>query len=406
MLPLIEKLPKVNHLPSRKALRVLVTGLVLFTGLLSYRPDTAFAAAREAGWPGQPPAAPPALPVTEDVFFNDDLTISAEEVYHGDVVVYSGDVTIERGGAIHGDLVLFSGDLALEAGSEVHGDIVVISGDVAVDGYVSGDLAVLSGDITLGETAVVSGDISLMDEIARSPGATVAGSIVAGPKFPEIAPLLNKLNLPVVPNAIEGIAPTAPPAPDPNAWQTGALLRVIWRLLGGAVLTGLIVLTSSLVYYARPTFVQEVRGTLNGQRPLSFGIGLAINLVLTLLMGAAFGTGSLLVTICLSPLGLMAGLLFFAINLGGWAALSLEVGERLLARLQMESRKLLQLLAGAIVLTAPLTLAWAIGSCFQPVGYLAMLALTALGGGAVVVNRLKLGRGGTGLTPSSAISAP
>ena len=395
MLRLSEKLQKISDLPKVKQIGSAIVLLLLLTGLIGYRPLAVLARGQEE----QGRAQLPPRPVAEGQFFYDDVTVSEGEIYRGDVVVYTGDVSVESGGAIHGNLVVSSGDLSLAADSEVHGDVVAFSGDVEVDGHIGGDLVVWSGDIALGAGATVDGDVSLMNgDITRNEGAKVRGNIVAGPKFPDLAPILNELKLPAIPNAIDGVAPQPPPAPTANEWGVGDyLLRLIWRLLGAAVLTGLIVLTSGLVYYARPTVVNEVRNTLTEQRPLSFGVGLAVNVVLTLLIGAAFGTGSILLTICLSPLGLVAGLIFFAINLGGWAAVALEVGGRLLARLQVETRTAVQLLAGSFVITAPLTLAWALGSCFQPVGYLAMLALTALGGGAVLVNRLKLGRGGTAL---------
>lgn len=401
MLRVTEKLHKVRRWSQRQPQPTSILVVLLVVVLFHQQPLVALAA--DKADPQQAPLAIPAIPAVEGRFLNDDLTISEGEIYDGDVVVYTGDVVVESGGAILGSLVVSSGDLTLESGSEVHGDVVAFSGDVAIEGHIGGDLAVWSGDIYLGEEAVIGGDVSLMNgEIEREAGATVGGSMVAGPEFPDLGPILERLELPVVPNAIEGVAPTAPAAPlPPNSWGA-TILRLIWRLLGAAVLTTLIVLTSGLAYYARPTFIHAVRATVNRQRPLSFGIGLAINLVLTLLIGVTFGTGSLLLTICLSPLGLVAGLLFFVINLGGWAALSLEVGERLLTRFAIVARPAIQLLAGALALTAPLTLAWALGSCFQPIGYFAMLALTTLGGGAVLVYQLKLGRGSADLAPSGA----
>lgn len=402
MLRVIEKLHKVRPWSRRQAFIASIV-VVLLVVALFYQQSLAALAAGGAKVQQAPPALP-AIPAMEGRFLNDDLTISEGEIYDGDVVVYTGDVVVESGGAILGSLVVSSGDLTLESGSEVHGDVVAFSGDVAIDGHIGGDLVVWSGDIYLSETAVIGGDVSLMNgEIDREAGATVGGSMVAGPEFPDLGPILEQLELPVVPHAIEGVAPTAPAAPLAQSSWSAAILRLIWRLLGAAVLTAMIVLSSGLAYYARPTFIHAVRTTGNQQRALSFGIGLVINLVLTLLIGVTFGTGSLLLTICLSPLGLVAGLLFFVINLGGWAALSLEVGQRLLTRFAIVTRPAIQLLAGAFALTAPLTLAWALGGCFQPVGYFAMLALTALGGGAVLVYQLKLGRGSTDLAPSGAV---
>lgn len=314
--------------------------------------------------------------------FNDDVVVEEGAAFDEDVVVYAGDVRVKAGGLINGDLVLYSGDVTIDKGGQVTGDVTAISGDADIRGTIGGDLVVLSGDIELAETATVNGDLSVMSgEINRESGATVHGNVVAG-----------RFKLPQLPALLEGLqAPAAPAAPaiETNIQRAGGFGSVILGFVGRVLLAAfgasLIILLTGLVYYVRPDFVQAVQQTLLQQRPLSFAVGLVINLVLTFL------TGVLLITLCLAPVGLAAGLLFAAINLVGWSASSLTVGQWLLRQVKVESQPLVALLIGAVLQTGLLALGWTLGGCLRPITYLAALVVTAFGGGAAVVYWLRLG---------------
>lgn len=314
--------------------------------------------------------------------YNEDVVVEKGVNFDEDVVVYAGDVRIKAGGLIKGDLVLYSGDLTIDKGGQVNGDVTAISGDADIRGTIGGDLVVLSGDIELAETATVNGDLSVMSgEVEREPGSTVHGNVVAG-----------RFKLPELPNLLEALqAPAAPAAPaietsiQRSGGFGGAILGFLGRILLAAFGASLIILLTGLVYYVRPDFVQAVQQTLLQQRPLSFAVGLIINLVLTFL------TGVLMITLCLAPVGLAAGLLFAAINLVGWSASSLSVGQWLLRQLKVESQPLVALLAGAVLLTGLLAVGWTLGGCLRPITYLAALMITAFGGGAAVVYWLRLG---------------
>jgi len=130
--------------------------------------------------------------------------------------------------------------------------------------------------------------------------------------------------------------------------------------------------------------VQAVQQTVHEQRPLSFAMGLIINLVLVVL------TALLVVTLCLAPVGLAVGLLFTAINLVGWAALSLTVGDWLLRRAKLENQPLVALIVGAFVMTGLLAFGWALGGWFRPLAYIATLLVTSFGSGAVIVYWLRM----------------
>ena len=322
--------------------------------------------------------------------YSEDVVVETGEVFDHDVIVYSGDVTIEEDGLIKGDLVAYSGDVFIEAGGKVQGDVTAVSGDAQIDGGVGGDLVVWSGDIDLAETAQIGGNASVMaGDIHREEGALVQGNLLRGNfSFPQLPPLLESLQIPAVPALPAAPAAPAMPAVDTaiqrsQDWSS-ALFGLLGRLFLAAFGSSLIVLLAGLVFYARPTLVQPIEQTLHEQRPLSFAVGLIVNLVLVVL------TVLLVATLCLAPVGFAVGLLFAAINLVGWSALSLTVGDWLLRRAKLENQPLVALIVGAFVMTGLLAFGWALGGWFRPLAYIITLLVTSFGSGAVIVYWLRM----------------
>ena len=322
--------------------------------------------------------------------YSEDVVVETGEVFDHDVIVYSGDVTIEEDGLIKGDLVAYSGDVFIEAGGKVQGDVTAVSGDAQIDGGVGGDLVVWSGDIDLAETAQIGGNASVMaGEIHREEGALVQGNLLRGNfSVPQLPPLLESLQIPAVPALPAAPAAPAMPAVDTAIQRSqdwgGALFGLLGRLFLAAFGSSLIVLLAGLVFYARPTLVQPIEQTLHEQRPLSFAVGLIVNLVLVVL------TVLLVATLCLAPVGFAVGLLFAAINLVGWSALSLTVGDWLLRRAKLENQPLIALIVGAFVMTGLLAFGWALGGWFRPLAYIITLLVTSFGSGAVIVYWLRM----------------
>lgn len=329
----------------------------------------------------------------DSTVYYDDLTIESDDVYAGDIIVTSGDVRLESDSLLRGGLVVYSGDITIEEDATVEGDVITLSGDARIAGEIRGSLVVWSGDVDLKDGALIHGDVSVMSGIInRSAEAVVRGNIIAGPELPQLPTFLEGFDLPNLPN-IAGqstIIEAAPPnvgAVQTAGWnQVG---RLVLRLIGATFLTAIIVLITGLVYYLQPTFIQGLRTTIATQKPTSFVIGLLLNVVLTMLIMATFGTGSVFTALCLAPLSFVALLLFLILNTGGWAALSIIVGERLLSYMKMSTHQLTALLIGATAMTGTITIVWALGSCMRPVAYIAMLTLTALGGGSLIVQQLR-----------------
>lgn len=343
--------------------------------------------------------------------FNGDLTVEAGEIHRGDIILYSGDLIVKENGIVEGSLLVYSGDIEIETGATVVGDIVGLSGDASVAGHVQGSVVIWSGDIHLEENSVVRGDISVMSgDIHREDTAMIEGNIIAGPKFPKMPNILEQFNLeqlniepPLVPSETSVIRGISPPVTTPN--DMNYLTRLILRLVAGALLTGLVVLMTGLTFYLQPTFITNIQSTVSKQRPVGFVVGLGLNLLLIMFMSLAISSDSIFLALCLAPLSLLAFILFLIINTGGWAALSMIIGSRVLAKTQMEmTQPLAKLAVGAILMTGSLSFVWALGGCLRPISYLAALTLLALGSGAFVMQQYQRNRSaGTGDASVSAV---
>ncbi len=333
----------------------------------------------------------PAAGQGDNTIYYEDLTVQSGEIYESDIIVYAGDVVVEDDSQIHGSLVVYSGDVVVEEGATIDGDVIAMSGDAEIAGNIGGAVVVWSGDITLKEGATIAGDVSVMSgDIDRDRGAMVEGNLIVGPKLPKLPPILADLGLDLPGIDLPGqstIAGAVPAPVNPTRWGNFSLLLL--RLVGSTFLTALVVLMTGLVYYLQPAMIERLRSTLTQQKPTNFVIGLLLNIVLTILIMAALGSGSVLLAVCLAPLSLVATLLFLILNTGGWAALSLIVGERLLSYTKITPHALTALLVGATAMTGTITFVWSLGGCMRPVAYIVMLTLTAFGGGSLIVQQLK-----------------
>jgi cytoskeletal protein CcmA (bactofilin family) len=365
----------------------IVLGTLMVAGLFTLGYTVVRAHSEAPLAPQLRPAAPPLTVAAESTIVYEDLVVDSGAIYDGDVIVYSGDVDVRAGSQIHGSLVVYSGDIDMEAGAIINGDMIGLSGDADIGGRVGGDVVIWSGDIALAESAVVGGDVSVMTgNIDRAAGASVQGNVIIGPKFPKLPPILQELGGVKLPGQSTVVEATPLPR-EQSEWNPA--VRTLLRLILATFVTAFIVLITSLVYYFQPALIHRLRVAVTTQKPTSFVIGLLLNIVLTLLMMLTFSSSSVFMALCLAPLSLLAVIFFLLLNTGGWAALSLVVGERILSYTNITSNPLTALLVGATAMTGAIAFVWALGSCMRPVAYLVMLTLTALGGGSLIVSYLR-----------------
>jgi len=278
-------------------------------------------------------------------------------------VVFGEDFTLAAGETLDGDLVVFGGDVTLEEDSRVDGDVVVWGGDVEVAGVVEGQVAAFGGNVALLETAVIDGDLAVIGgQVSREEGARVRGQQVVNPwqagrwsTWPMFIP-------------------TPPDLPDPLhglGMSARAAFRFLWRglrlLLTAALMAGL----AGLVTVLWPQAAMRV-GRACAQAPLpTFGMGL-----LTVAVVAA-----LLISICLTVIGLVAVVAVAVAAVFGWLALGILIGERLLEARSVHPFWPAALGAGLLTLLSGLL------GLIPCVGWMGSFLIACVGLGAVVLTR-------------------
>ena len=315
------------------------------------------------------------------------------------VVIWNEDYTLEEGKRLDGDLIVFNGDVTLEAGSRVQGSVITWNGSAKVEGTVERDLVVSGGDITLGEDARVAGDVvcSWNCDLEQKAGARVGGGIIEGVP-------LRGLQL----DRVRGV-PQIPSLPKIWASGPGRVLNWMLRAIRSLVAIMVVAAVAGLVALIWPQQTAQVgRAVVEAPLP-SLGIGL-----LTVVAGTALIV-ALAITICLSPVAILAALALSAAGLFGWIAVGGVVGERLLRALN--AREIAPLWAaglGALLITLIGT-GLSSAFCLAPLGWLMILALGSIGLGAVVLTRFGTtayvpaaspGHGPSGSTPPVPVAAP
>ena len=286
-------------------------------------------------------------------------TLSEGDSVTGDLVVF-GPVNLKENSELRGDLVAF-GELTVGENALVAGDLVAF-GRADIAGRIEGDLF-CAGDITLLDSAVVEGDVSAIGGVSQSETAKITGDIV---------PLDEadfNWNLPIVGTVTREIQPDRP------QWLT-----LLWRWTRALLTVLALVLFALLIATVWPTQLQQVGRTLAEVPLLSFGMGLLI------LLGAGAVIVILMLTICLSPIALLAAVV---VGIGvalGWVALGTVLGERILRGLfdDYGDSMIPATLLGTTIITLLAVLVNLISDCLYTVLIFPIFALAA---GAVFLTR-------------------
>lgn len=309
-------------------------------------------------------------------YVGEDLVINSSETLSGEIVVFDGDVKIETEGTIRGNLVVYSGDVEIERGATVSGDVTVFSGDIDVSGRVDGNLATASGDIDLEETARIAGDVSVLSgDIKRNEKAHISGNIVSG--------LDLNLNIPPVPSFPQFFSDTDTEIiVDYTGSERGffaSLFFLLLRILEASLMMFLAVVGVGGAVSYRPTYVSRLTSTARENLLFAFGAGLVLNLVLL------FVARLFVATFCLAFLAIVPIVGLLIINVFGWAGISSAVGRRLLQSFNTSGETVTTAVIGAILWMTPIALFWAFGGFFRFIGLTALLILSSIGAGGVIL---------------------
>jgi len=287
-------------------------------------------------------------------------------------VIWNEDYTLEEGERLDGDLIVVNGDVTLEEGSYVEGSVIVWLGSVSVEGTVEGDLVVSSGDIYLGDNADVDGQVVCTWKCAveQEEGARVGGGVV------EVNPL-ETLRF-----GREGRLPIPVPSPL-TFWASGPGQALAWvlKFIRGLAAILVVAAVAGLVALIWPGPTAQIGRAVVDAPWHSFGIGLLT------IIAATVAIIILTITICLSPVALLAAIALGAAGLFGWIGIGAVVGERLLQALNVRGLAPLWDAGLGTLLVTLICIGLSAALCLAPIGWLAIFVLGCLGLGAVALTR-------------------
>lgn len=275
-------------------------------------------------------------------------------------VILGDTFTLGPGESVDGDLVVIGGVVTLEQGSRVLGDVVLLGGALSCDGEVLGNLAALGGTVSLRSHALVHGDLVRFGAVVqKEPGATVLGQEVSGRSFD---------------------VPSIPVAPFPDGvpfrlwtFRLQPLADAAALVLKSLAMAALAVLVMMLW----PDATARVARGLVEQPLLAGGLGL-LSLIVVPLVLLLF-----IISICLSPVGILGGAVLLVGIAFGIIGAGLEVGLRLQQALRLQMHPAAAAGLGTLLL---MLVVGGIGR-IPCVGWVAPLALSSLAAGSVILTR-------------------
>lgn len=282
-------------------------------------------------------------------------------------IVVGGTFTLHKGETYAGDLVAIGSVVILEEGSIVEGNVVLVGGSLEASGKVTGDMASLGGSIHLSRTAEIAGDLACIGSTpALEEGAKVTGQIrtVAGLSVPaNLSLLVNPADFPRIfsQNGSAGLFWM-----NPLFEVTAALFRIL-------ILSAIAVLVMMFL----PAQTDRISRVVVRQLGLSLAVG-----ILTLIAAAALA-GVLILTCCLSPIGLLGGAILVAALVIGWVGMGLEIGKRISPIIHKPLHPAAQAGIGTMILTFVASGVW----YFPCLGFILIMMAVSLGLGAVVLTR-------------------
>jgi cytoskeletal protein CcmA (bactofilin family) len=221
----------------------------------------------------------------------------------------SGDVYILKANErIDGNISGVGTTLIIQEGALVTGDISLIGGNLDVEGKINGNVNVLAGTAKIGDTAHINGNLNqIFNQTDISPQAMIDGQINTF-----VIPLSGEQNFGKnVTNLLEWLKPA------------------VWLLLQFIRIVGLIVFTLiATALFKQPTF--NVIHAVRKSPAVAWGAGLLTIFSLPIISTV------LIVTVCLSPIGLILLIALLICVIWSWTVISNMVGTQMTRWLHLE----------------------------------------------------------------------
>jgi hypothetical protein len=292
----------------------------------------------------------------------------SREVIGGACRLRSGE-TLDR-------LSVLGGAVTLEEGSVVRGDVALVGGALEVSGEVKGSIHAMGGTLNLTDTARVGGGVTTFGaSLRQSEKARVEGKVTqqspGGISLPFVLPELP--GLAVTPQA-QVVVPPASALDFAGRFDVlDGAVKFFWWVFRTLAVSALALLLALFM----PAQVRRVGQTAAAQPGTTGGMG-CLTILVTLPVSFL-----LIVTLILSPIGLLALLMLMAAALFGWMGLGLEVGQRLARMAHGNWAEPVSAAVGTLVLTL---VAGAV-EWIPCIGWVIPAALVILAVGAVAISR-------------------
>ena len=296
--------------------------------------------------------------------------VHAQSGTGGDKLVLGQSFTLESGQIQDGSIVVFGGTVRIKDGAQVNGDIFIAGGSLDLQGRVKGTVTSMGSVINVGDTAVIEKDLSSVGgTVTRSEKALIQGrvDISSGDKIDFARPTDVIKSLPYRPILFD-MGPIAD------------LFGLLTRVLGLTVLAAFMAL-----FLFKP--IERVADTAVSRPMMSFFIGLLSVIVVPALMAL------LIITLILSPFGLLGFIMLGVAMLFGWIAIGYEVGKRIALSLKVEWAAPVVTGLGVLVLSLVSELI-NFNDFIRCIGWLLPAFISLLGLGAVVISRFGTGDSG------------
>ncbi len=285
--------------------------------------------------------------------------ISEEETYKTTYPsqFISGDVFIlKRYEKIDGDVVGVDTTLIIEEGASVLGDINLLASDLEVGGRVAGEVNLFGGTSHVLRSGLITGSINrIANDLLIEPGAVIYGEINTF-SFPDE----NQPEKVEIPRGINTLI-------KPRTW---IIIQVVRNIL--------LILTNLLIIYLFDQQTFRVAEKFRKDPLVSWIVGLvtfiAVPIVATILI----------ISICLSPIGLILLLALVIANIWGYTIISYFAGIQLARWFKINTGKIGIVSIGSLFFSLVLSLA-----AFIP--FLSMVLswiLSAFGTGAIILSLL------------------
>ncbi len=284
----------------------------------------------------------------------DSWTVPQPETFPGQFLV--GDVYILHGQQkIDGDIAGIGTTLIIEDGASVLGDISIIGGNLEIAGNVTGDVNVLAASAVIQDTAEIFGNFNqALTSAEIEPNARVNGEINSF-IFPEV----------------DG-SPSGEDVVSALSWLQPR--RILLFKLGQVL--GMTLVTLLVIYLFTDQTLKVVRA-IRCSLPAAWGAGL-LTYIAAPIISVVF-----IITICLSPVGLVVLVVFLLSLLWGWVALASIIGEQLNRWLRLDWAIQPASILGALVFG----IATALISFIPCFGFFINLVIASFGLGGVLLSR-------------------